>query len=293
MVLKPLARFAYRIFGRFVYKHKDLFLPLQEDLKKARLPYSLDEYVSLIILVALLSFLIFLLIGWILFHPLPFPMNIITALFGAIGTSAILSIILYNHPKMAAISRASEIDAVLPFAVMHMSTLAGSGIPPHHLFRIMGLIEKYGEVARECNIIYRDVSILGKDIFTALSDAAKESPSRLWAELLWGITSTLRSGGSLREYLFMRAKDLRTMIERKERELMETMNLLTEIYLIIFVMGPILVAIVLALLSMMGGTFNIGIDPVQGFALLTYLILPVTGVIFLLIAEMMKPREVV
>ena len=292
-MLDRLSKFAYRIFGRYVYRHRDQYDWLVEELKKARLPFTAEEYVSLALLLSLVSFLAIFILSLALF-PVD---NILARLLLSFLVSILVSVIIFinvlNYPRVKAISRASSIDAVLPFALMHMATLAGSGIPPHHIFRIMGKIEKYGEVARECRIIYRDVAILGKDLFTALSDAAKSSPSRLWTEILWGISSTLRTGGSLREYLYARSRELQSLLERKERESVETMNLLTEIYLIAFVLTPILAAIMLILMSIFSGGRLLGLDPLTLFALLVYLITPVMGVVFLIFADNMRPREIV
>ena len=291
-MLQGISKIAYRLFGRYIYKHRSRFAKLQEEMKKARLPYSLDEYVSLAILLSILMFF-FVLSFLLLFLTFPLPLRVLFSLFTALGVSAITFIYFLNYPHIVAYTRASSIDAVLPYAITHMSTLAGSGIAPHHIFRIMGKIPKYGEISRECRIIYRDVSVVGKDIFTAISDAAKSSPSRLWAEVLWGISSTLHSGGSLRDYLYMKSRELMSYIERKEREAVETMNLFTEVYLILFVLTPILAAIMLLLMGMLSGGTVFGMRPEQLFGLLVYIVMPIIGVVFLLVADNLRPREVV
>jgi flagellar protein FlaJ len=291
-MLQGLSKLAYRIFGRYIYRHRSKFIRLQEEMKKARLPYSLDEYISMIILLSILFF--FLFFGFFMaFLTFSLTFRVLFSFFLAVGSAALIFIYLLNYPRVVAYRRAAKIDKVLPYAITHMSTLAGSGIAPHHIFRIMGKITKYGEVSRECQIIYRDVSVVGKDIFTALSDAAKSSPSRLWAEILWGISSTLHSGGSLRDYLYIKSRELRAYLERKEREAVDTMNLLTEIYLILFVLTPILGAIMLLLMGMLGGGKIFGFTPDQIFALLVYIITPITGVAFLVIADALRPRAVV
>ena len=290
-MLQGMAKIAYRLFGKYIYKHRSKFAKLQEEMKKARLPYSLDEYISLSILLSIIMFF-FVLSFLLLFLRFPVPLRILFSVFTSLGVSVIIFIYLLNYPRVVAYNRAAKIDKVLPYAVTHMSTLAGSGIAPHHIFRIMGKISKYGEISRECRIIYRDVSIVGKDIFTAISDAAKSSPSRLWAEVLWGISSTLHSGGSLRDYLYMKSRELRSYVERKEREAVETMNLFTEIYLILFVLTPILAAIMLLLMGMLSGGRIFGMKPEQLFGLLVYIVMPITGIVFLVVADSLRPREV-
>ncbi len=291
-MLRPLAKLAYRLFGRYVYSRRKRYLYVQEALRKARLPYSLDEYISLTILLSLISFFLFGIAFFLLAPINSLLIRSLLSLFVGILGSFFVYLYMLNYPAIAAINRASSIDAVLPYAVMHMSTLAGTSIPPHEIFRIMGKVKEYGEISRECSIIYRDTVVLGKDIFTVLSEAAKNSPSRAWAEVLWGISSVLRTGGSLRDYLYSKSRELRSLIERREREAVETMNLLTEIYLIIFILGPLLTAIMLLLASMFTGGTLLGLSPITLFSLLIYVIMPVAGIIFLLFADRMRPREV-
>ncbi len=291
-MLKPLAKVAYRIFGRRVYYHRKRFLHIQEQLRKARLPYSLDEYISLTVLLSIFAFFVFSVGTFLVAGGFPLSIRLVLSLTSGVLGALVTYFYMLNYPAVAAINRASSIDAVLPYAVMHMSTLAGTSIPPHEVFRIMGKIKEYGEVSRECSIIYRDVVVLGKDIFSALSEAAKNSPSRAWAEVLWGISSTLRTGGSLRDYLYMKSRELRSLLERKEKEAVETTNLLTEVYLIIFVLGPLLGSIMLLLASMFSGGTVLGLSPVTLFGILVYLIMPLLGLIFLLFAERVRPREI-
>ncbi len=288
-MLKQLSKVAYRLFGKYVYKYRDEFLWLFEDIKKARLPYSLDEYLSLIVLISILVFLLSFTGSFMLFNINDVLIRMFLSILVSIGIVSLTISYFMNYPRLKAISRASEIDSVLPLAVMHMATLAGSGIPPQHIFRIMGKIERYGEISKDCDAIYRDITIGGKDIFTAISDAAKMSPSHLWTEILWGMESTLRAGGSLRDYFYTKSRELQSYLERKYKESEETMNMITEMYLIIFVVGPIFAAIMLILSSFMGG---VGFDPIVLFSLLTYVIIPVVGIIFLLLAESAKPRGV-
>ena len=291
-MLKGLARFSYRLLGRIVFRYREHFTHLIEDLKKARLPYTMDEYVSLAILLSIVTFLV----SYPIIVAVLGNVSVLTIILGFILSSAVSLLVLLNflnYPKLVARNRAYDIESLLPYALTHMATLAGSGIPPHHVFRIMGKIERYGEISKECGIIYKDVSVLGKDLFTALSDAAKASPSRIWTEVLWGISSTLRSGGSLREYLYNKSRELQTLLERKEKEAVETMNLLTDIYLILFVLSPILAAVIIMLTSMLAGGTILGIPPMTLFGLLVYIVMPVIGFVFLLVADNIRPREVV
>jgi len=272
-MLKPITTLAYRYFGAYVHKYRPRMQRLADRLKIARLPYSVEEYVSAIILLTILAFATS-------FSSAFFPISGLVAI-GMIG-----------YPGYLISQRRQDIDARITYATTHMATLAGTGIPVIAIFRALTKFHDYGEISKECDYIIRDVELFGKDIYTAISDAARYSPSRVWAELLWGMVSTLRSGGDLRAYLSERAKAYVAMHEEEEKRAIEALNIVTEIFMVLFILAPIVGVIMIVFMSMMGGTI-MGIDAKSFLFLIVYLILPVLGVGFVAVAESQKPKEVI
>ncbi len=291
-MLDILCKQGYRLFGGLVHKYRHYFRNLVVELRKALLPYSVEEYIAGILLLCILVFFLSTIFAVIFLVPMMGPAAVVSALTAGICLSALVGVIMLNYPSYRAIQRGKEIDARLAAAVTHMSTLAGTGIAPINIFKAMVKLREYGEIAKECALIVRDVELFGKDLLTALSESARRSPSRKWEELLWGVMSTLRSGGNLRDYFLTKARELMKEFERQEREAMESANVVTEIYLIIAVLAPILAVLMTTVMGLFGGDI-IGISPKEVLAVIVYVGVPVTGAFFIAFARMVRPREIV
>ncbi len=294
-MLKPITTLAYRYFGAYVHKYRPRMQRLADRLKVARLPYSVEEYVSAILLLTILAFVTSFSSAFFLLYRIygySVGVSVVLAFFVSVSISALVAIGMIGYPGYLISQRRQDIDARITYATTHMATLAGTGIPVIAIFRALTKFQDYGEISKECDYIIRDVELFGKDIYTAISDAARYSPSRVWAELLWGLVSTLRSGGDLRAYLSERAKAYVAMHEEEEKRAMEALNIVTEIFMVLFILAPIVGVIMIVFMSMMGGTV-MGIDAKSFLFLIVYLILPVLGVGFVAVAESQKPKEVI
>jgi len=293
-MLKPLMRIGYRIFGKHVHQYKSRLQPLADRLKLARLPYTVEEYVSGILLLTILSFFVSLAVSLVMFF-LVYNYNAITAVavsvIVSVSISGLVWISLLSYPGYVANSRRDDIESRIAYAVTHMATLAGTGIPPIVLFKALTRFKDYGEISKECAYIVRDVEVFGKDLYSAIADAARYSPSKLWSEVLWGIVSTLRSGGNLRQYLADKAHQLVEMHEREEKKAMETLNVLTEIFMVVFVLAPVTGVIMIVFMSMLGGSV-FGMDSRLLLLFIVYFILPLIGMGFIILGNLSKPREV-
>ncbi len=294
-MLKPITKLAYRYFGSYVHRHRDRLKRLSDHLKVARMPYSVEEYVAGIILLTIVAlFTSFSSAFFLLFsvYRYSIPIALFLALFVSISIAGLVPIGLLSYPSYIISQRKQDIEARITYATTHMATLAGTGIPVIAIFRAITKFHDYGEISRECEYIVRDVEVFGKDIYTAISDAARHSPSRVWAELLWGIVATLRSGGNLRAYLSERAKAYIQMHEEEEKRAMESLNVVTEIFMVLFVLAPIIGVIMVVFMSMMGGKI-FGLSARAFLTFLVYFLLPLVGVTFIAIAESQKPKEVI
>jgi flagellar protein FlaJ len=294
-MLKPVMRIAYRYFGKYVHRRRDRFTRLSEELKVARLPYTVEEYVSAIILFSILSFVTsFATAFFLLFSIYKYPaiISAVLSFLVAVSITGLVFVGLVVYPRYVVGQRKEDIEGRITYATTHMATLAGTGIPVVAIFRAISRFSEYGEISKECEYIVRDVEVFGKDIYTAIADAARYSPSRVWSEVLWGMVATLRSGGNLRAYLSERARALVQMHEEEEKRAMEALNVVTEIFMVLFVLAPIVGVIMVVFMSMMGGTV-LGLPAVTFLYLLEYLLLPIVGSIFIAIAEAKKPKEVI
>ena len=57
--------------------------------------------------------------------------------------------LLYTYPLSVIQRRKSDIEANIPFALVHMAAIAGSGAPPRTVFKILSTYKEYGELAMQ------------------------------------------------------------------------------------------------------------------------------------------------
>jgi flagellar protein FlaJ len=78
-----------------------------------------------------------------------------------------------SYPKSRASSRRQSIEANLPFAITHMSTIAASGVSPTNIFKLISEFKEYGELAKECEKVVKNVELFGLDITSALREVGR------------------------------------------------------------------------------------------------------------------------
>jgi len=179
-----------------------------------------------------------------------------------------------------------RIDKDLPFATIYMSTVAGAGIPPHIIFKLLGEFEEYGTVSREAKIINSELEFVGKDLSEALRRAADRSPSEDFRELLWGLDTIIAEGGDVKEYLTTTSQMLMRKYNRKVEEFGNSLSMYLEIYLTLVVVGSIFFLVLSSIMAAMGGT-PIWVNVVQ--KVVVYLILPMVTAAFIMFIKVISP----
>lgn len=294
------------LFGGVTDRFKEDFEPLQEDLEEANVKVLFRTYVSQMFTVSTLMFLlgIGISINLALFAPFPLVAKVallfmLAPLMG-IGTF----IVMYLYPSWKANQRAADIKMNLPFALNHMSAIAGSGVPPSSMFSLLVNFDEYGEISAEAEKVVTKVDAFGEDVTTAVREVAKETPSGDLQEVFYGIVATIETGGSLQAFLEESA-DRALFDYRIERE--KQINRLTtfaSFYTALLVAAPLFLIVILAILEVIGGSlFGMPIRSTCGIigALLgecpmgvidvgAYFIIPIANILFITILGVTQPE---
>ncbi|MFQ6050712.1 MAG: type II secretion system F family protein [Candidatus Hydrothermarchaeota archaeon] len=280
----------YRRIGSFFESHfYDLFEGLHESLHESNIKTTLGSYLGILFL----SFFIPFLISFAFFYRLTiiklgyFPLGF--TLVASFLISLFISGLVYIYPFFKAYERRLDIDMNLPYAVNYISIMAGAGMPPAVILKALGLSELYGEVSEEAKTITRDIEIFGEDLSTALENACKRSPSSRLKEILMGINNTIKSSGDLKIFLREVARELTWEHRKIQREFTESLGLMTEIYITLFVVAPVFLIVMVAVMTMMGGwTLKIPVNIF--FQMMIYLFIPIACIMFLIIVDSLKPK---
>ncbi len=251
---------------------KGYFNDLAKEIQKANLNVLLESYVAMMLFSAFLSFFGGILIMIVLFFfdvglgaPffsfreggillrfgkvfwIPFVVPIATFLF------------LYVYPSTEKKTIEKKINQELPFAVIHMSAISGSGIAPAELFRIIGLGAEYPSLRKEFRKVLNQINLYGYDLVTALNNASKSAPSERLAELFSGLSTSITSGASLNEFFEKRAESLLLGYRLEREKYTNVAETFLDIYISIVIAAPMVFMLLIVILALTGS--NIGFSP--------------------------------
>jgi flagellar protein FlaJ len=277
--------FCYNIFGKYALRNKR-FDNINDRLKMANLRVTAELYISVIIVSGLIATLISLIIFTFIFQFIIqsgsafYYILILTAMTTAISFS------FYPYITRSRIStRRMQIDREIPFILSELSILASTGLTPIKIFRSMTGREENTAINLEFKKIIYKIDIDGKDIITAISDTAKETPSSNFREILWDIASMIHQGGALDTYLRKKADTTMQLKRDIQKEFIDKLGSYSEIYISLVLVGVLFLGITAFILDAMGSSFS-GIDANTLLLLMSYGLIPLVVIVVNLLVSM-------
>ena len=247
---------SYKIFRPIAKKYAKLFFKeLKNDLRRANMRLTIEEYFSEFLLVESVVMSVFLIASFLLISIISndIIISIIMSLIFSIIIGVGVLTFFYLNPSNIVQERAKKIDNALHFATLYMATLATTGTPPFLIFEVLSDFKEFGEVSKVALRITEDVQLFGYDLPESLARHAEIVPSNNLSELLWGIRTTILSGGDLNSFLHEKSKTFTNMFRRRLEEYVQTMSLFMEMYITVVIVGTVLVIVLSTIMGMMGG----------------------------------------
>lgn len=278
---KNLDAAANALFGPTVDKYGGPFEDLKEDLNHANMDVLYRTYVSKIFLYSISGFILGIVAGFIyVWYADP---SIVNAVRYTIGVPFAFGLLvfgfMYLYPAQRAKTRKKNIEENLPFALNHLGAIATSGISPTAMFELLNTFEEYGGISKEAGEISRRVNVFGEDLTTALREVAKRSPSDDWSEVLYGIISTVETGGSLKSYLKEKADEAIFEYNLEREKEIERLSTYASFYTAILIAAPVFLVVILAVMNLLGG--QIGGFAIRDLMWLgVHVIIPVINALF-------------
>lgn len=249
---------ANAMFGQTVDKYGDQFEGLKDDLQKADMDVLYRTYVAKMFLYSWFAFILGLLggVAYLFTGKISF-INVMRFAFGVpLAFSLVVFGFMYLFPSQQAKRRKKRIDDNLPFALNHLGAIATSGIPPKSMFELLNTFEEYGGISDEAGKISRRVNVFGEDLTTALKEVAEKSPSDDWSEVLYGIISTVETGGNLESYIQEKADEALFDYNMQREKEIEKLSTYASFYTAILIAAPVFLVVVLAVMNLLGGTIG-------------------------------------
>ncbi len=121
-----------------------------------------------------------------------------------------------------------KLEAELPYATMMITLMAASGVTPYESFKRLRKVDILHKFKEEGDEIVRLVEVLGNDPLTAMEKRAEKTVSRQYADFLEGYISSVRSGGSVINYLKSKLRSIFDVHASNARNAVERLETLVE-----------------------------------------------------------------
>jgi flagellar protein FlaJ len=274
---------ANALFGPTVDQNSEYFLDLKQSLQKADMDVLYRTYVSEIFLYTTFTLIIGIIGGSI--YSITNGFGILKAMRYVFGMPLAIAIavfgLMYVYPSQKAKRRKNNIEENLPFAMNHLSAIATSGIPPSSMFELLANFDEYGGISQEAEKVSRRVNAFGEDFTTALREVAERSPSDEWDEVLYGILSTVETGGSLEDFLKEKADEALFQFKIEREKEIERLSTYASFYTAILIAAPVFLVTILSVMNLLGGQ-------ILGFAIRdlmwigVHVLIPILNTLFIL-----------
>ncbi|MEK6937172.1 MAG: type II secretion system F family protein [Nanoarchaeota archaeon] len=219
--------------------------------------------------------------------------NILLGLVKAVPFSFLVLLItpglFYIYPYTSIGNRKKAIKNDLPFVIIHMAAVAGSGASPASIFNLILNSGEYKGLEGEIKKVVNYVNLFGYDLSTALKAVSMTTPSQEFKDLLTGITATTEGGGDLRAYLSSKAADALNTYRLERKKYVESLATYSDMYTGVLIAAPLLFMTTLAIINVIGG--SIGSLSVATISVIgTYVVIPFLNIIFIVFLSMIQPE---
>ncbi len=263
--------------------HSDYFRSLKDSLQQTDMDVLFRTYVSEMLLFTSAAVVLGSSAG--LLYSVVQGFGLVQSLQYIVGTPISLGLVvfglMYLYPGSRAKSRSENIDDNIPFAINHMSAISSSGVPPDSMFELLEQFEEYGEIQNEAEAITRRVNIFGEDATTAITEVADRTPNDRFADFLYGMVSTIETGGDLHEYVEDQADEqLFKYNIRKEKEI-DRISTYASFYTALLIAAPVFLVVILSIINLLQS--RIGGFTVRNLMFLgIHVVIPVVNTMFII-----------
>ena len=193
-------------------------------------------------------------------------------------------------PKIKAKDRAAKLDIEVPFAGTYISTMATGGLSPYDSLRRLTKSELMPNLAKAVRDIEVDVEIKGLDPVTAMEKSALNMPSKEYKDLLLGYASTLRTGGDVVHYLFVRTETMFNDLANKVRSFGDRAAAIMESYIALSILVTLSLTIIYMVSIAFSSFWQGGFTP-ETFLLYSYFLVPGMAIGFIYLSDSNQIQE--
>jgi flagellar protein FlaJ len=285
--------FSYKLLNDHVKFMYPKLGSLEKSIKQAMMPIPFEVYVSSMIFFSMIAGVCGIIMGLVasqFINIQPASVGLLLPLIMGLMLSGMTFGVLQIIPAFRVKNRASKLSEEIPHFIGYMSTLATSGLSLEGIFKAIAKEETNEDIVKDARFIVRNIDILGMDLITAIKDLIHRTPVGPYSELLDGAIITVSTGGDLKQYFNATAK---VQLEEKKMLLQKTTESLgsvAEIYTILLIVFPLLAVIMLSIMGIMSPSLG-GFDLLTLMNILTFGVIPLSGILMLIMMDTMVPKR--
>jgi hypothetical protein len=157
--------------------------------------------------------------------------------------------------KREADRRGAMIEKYLPYAASYTAAMSAANATPSKIFRSLAMNKEiYGDVSDDAALVYRDVTLLGYDLITAMKMSVDRAASVWLTEFFQGMVGTLTAGGQLKLFFLNRAEHYMRENRTRLQMFLESIALLAESYIVVAVAMPLFLIVMLVIMFWVSGS---------------------------------------
>lgn len=280
----------YRVLGDLPSRKLPLNDFVKKNLDRAGLRMSHVVYLSSMTFWTIIATVVTALIStpaaFLVLPMMNLPSNYFTwVLVSPIIVGALTAVCFLYYPVTVSDEIKSKLDKNMVYIINYMSVLAGAGIMTEDVFNSFAESKDTYGIRNSARSIVRDISMLGKDVISAIEAESKRTPSKKYFKLLNGLLGITKSGGDLKNYLEETAKHEQEVRRRELVDIVNKLNMAAEIYITLGIAFPVILIVLLSLMGIFGGDVGGGLSPVQLIQLMTYALFPVAAIGIILLID--------
>ncbi len=310
LYFRKLKTLPFVLLGDRMKARKDQFRDLRIAMRQARIPMSYEMYLSNAVFYSIIAGLVGAFMGMLLAYMvvsvvgLPpqithlkftpstawmlkykdISISIFIVVFLTVLLGGITYMLFIVYPGFRAGERKGSIDKNLPYAVTFMYALSRGGMNVIEILRSLSRCpDTYGEVAREMDVIIRDMDYFGNDLRTALHSICEITPSENFRDLMYNLLTVIDSGGNISIYFKDKSEQYLNKARAEQKGFLETLGLIAESYVTAFVAGPLFIIILGVMMSVMGSGSEVMI-----YAII-YAVIPIGSMMFVVMVDIITP----
>ncbi|QLH02761.1 pilus assembly protein TadC [Nitrosopumilus cobalaminigenes] len=285
--------YSYKLLNDHVKFLHPKLSSLDKAIKQAMMPIPFEVYVSSMVFFSLIAGGCGAIMGIIaaqFINIQPASVGMLLPLLSGLMLFGMTFGILQMIPAIRVKNRSAKLIEEIPHFIGYMSTLATSGLTLEGIFKAISKEDTDEDIVKDARFIVRNIDILGMDLISAIKDLVHRTPSGPYSELLEGAIVTVQSGGDLKEYFNATAK---VQLEEKKmlmQKTTESLGSVAEIYTILLIVFPLLAVIMLSIMGIMSPSLA-GFDLLTLMNILTFAVIPLSGVLMLVMMDTMVPKR--